>query len=189
MDGWAVLTTLKGDRALADIPVVMLSIVDERNLGFTLGAAGYLTKPIDRARLVTVVKRYAYRKSPAALVVEDKPATRRQLRRMLETEGWIVVEAENGKVGLDQVAQRVPDLVLLDLMMPEVDGFEFLDAFRQREDCQRVPVVVITAKELTPDDRRRLNGAVQQIMEKGTHTREALLAEIRELVVGHSRSC
>ncbi len=189
MDGWAVLTTLKGDRALADIPVVMLSIVDERNLGFTLGAAGYLTKPIDRARLVTVVKRYAHRKSPAALVVEDKPATRRQLRRMLETEGWIVVEAENGKVGLDQVAQRVPDLVLLDLMMPEVDGFEFLDAFRQREDCQRVPVVVITAKELTPDDRRRLNGAVQQIMEKGTHTREALLAEIRELVVGHSRSC
>ncbi len=186
MDGWAVLTALKADPQLAEIPVIMLSIVDEKNLGFTLGASEYLTKPIDRERLAAVIRKYAQGTSPAALVVEDDKGTRKLLRRALEKEGWTVVEAENGRVALDRLASGSPDLVILDLMMPEMDGFEFLEALRQQAAWREVPVVVVTAKELTEDDRRRLNGGVARIVAKGPRTRDAFLAEVRELIAAHA---
>jgi CheY-like chemotaxis protein len=187
MDGWTVLSALKEDPALSDIPVVMLTIMDDKNLGYALGASEYLTKPIDRERLATVLARYRRGSAEAAvLVVDDDAATRTVLRRALEQQGWQVTEAENGSVALDRVAEQRPELVLLDLMMPEMDGFEFLAAFREREGCRGVPVVVITGKDLTEAERQRLNGGVQWIVEKRGLDRDRLLAHLRGLVAGRA---
>jgi PAS domain S-box-containing protein len=183
MDGWAVLTALKADPALADIPVVMLTVIDEQRLGFALGAANYLTKPVDRRRLVDAVRRVAAPgEGDGVLVVEDDPGTRAALRRTLERAGWSVAEAENGRVALERLAARIPRLVLLDLMMPEMDGFDFLDAVRRRPELRTLPVIVLTAKDLTEDDRRRLNGGVDRIVKKGEPDPEWLMRELRDLV-------
>jgi hypothetical protein len=180
MDGWAVLTALKADPAVADIPVVMLTIVDDRNLGYALGAAEYLTKPIDRERLLAVLD--THRRDRPVLVVDDDPGVRQLLRRMLEPEGYVVVEAENGRVALDRLRDTPASIVLLDLMMPEMDGFEFVAAIRRHEAWRAIPIVVVTAKDLSHEDRERLNGSVQKILQKGAHGRDELLAEVNELV-------
>jgi CheY-like chemotaxis protein len=183
MDGWAVLTALKADPATADIPVVMLTIVDDKNMGFALGAADYFTKPIDWQRLGAVLKKH---RKPAAdqtvLIVEDDERTREMLRRSLQKEGWQVHEAANGRLGLEQLSQGVPGLILLDLMMPEVDGFGFMKELRKRPDCAQVPVIVITAKDLTDEDRRRLSGEVARILGKDSTSREQLVAEVRQFL-------
>jgi hypothetical protein len=181
LDGWAVLTALKADPAVADIPVIMLTIVDDKNLGYALGAADYLTKPIERDRLLTVLR--THRRDHPVLVVDDDDALRQLLRRMLEPEGYTVVEAENGRVALERLRSVAPSVVLLDLMMPEMDGFEFVAEFRRHEAWRAIPIVVITARDLSRDDRERLNGYVQKILQKGAHGRDQLLAEVRDLVV------
>jgi CheY-like chemotaxis protein/anti-sigma regulatory factor (Ser/Thr protein kinase) len=180
MDGWAVLSALKADPTLAEIPVVMLTIVDDKNLGYALGASDYLTKPIDRERLVTVLKQH--RRDLPVLVVDDDAGLRLLLRRMLEPEGYAVVEAENGRAALERLRDVSPSVILLDLMMPEMDGFEFVAEFRRHEAWRAIPIVVVTARDLSHADRERLNGYVQRILQKGTHGREQLLAEVRELV-------
>jgi signal transduction histidine kinase/DNA-binding response OmpR family regulator len=183
MDGWSVLTTLKADPDLADIHVIMLTIVDDKNLGYALGASDYLTKPVDRDRLVAILNKYR-REDPCrlVLVVEDNAATRAMLRRTLEKEGWTVTEAEHGRMALERIAESRPALILLDLMMPEMDGFQFVEAWRQHEAWRSIPIVVVTAKDLTAEDHLRLNGYVEQILQKGAYNREVLLAEVRELV-------
>jgi CheY-like chemotaxis protein len=180
MDGWAVLSALKADPDVAEIPVIMLTIVDDRNLGYALGASDYLTKPIDRERLVTVLKQH--RRDRPVLVVDDDAEVRQLLRRMLDSEGFAVVEAENGRVALERLRSDPPSLILLDLMMPEMDGFEFVTELRRHEGWRAIPVVVITARDLSRDDRDRLNGHVEKILQKGTYDRDELLAEVRELV-------
>jgi len=180
MDGWAVLAALKADPALADIPVVMLTIVDDRNLGFALGAADYLTKPIDRARLVAVLARY--RRDRPVLVVDDDAGVRQLLRRMLEAEGHAVVEAAHGRAALRRLGDVTPGVVLLDLMMPEMDGFEFIEEFRRHDAWRGIPVVVLTARDLSADDRRRLSGHVHKILQKSAYGRDELMAEVRQLV-------
>jgi len=187
LDGWGVLSALKSDPVLASIPVVMLTITDQRNLGFSLGAAEYLTKPIERAQLSAVLARYRRTDGAGVLLVEDDAATRAVLRRSLEKEGWRVTEAENGRVGLERVAADRPDLVLLDLMMPEMDGFEFLEGLRSREPADAPAVVVITAKELTDDDRRRLNGAVRDVVQKRSQEIDLMLEDVRVRVAAHAR--
>ncbi len=183
MDGWAVLTALKADPALADIPVIMLTILDNKNMGFALGAADYLTKPIDQRRLSDVLKKYRCETPPCTiLVVEDEIVVREMMRRMLEKEGWVVCEAENGRIALERVAESRPELILLDLMMPEMDGFEFIARLRKTAAWQTIPIVVVTAKDLTQEDRLRLNGFVQQVLVKTAYSREQLLGQVRDLV-------
>jgi PAS domain S-box-containing protein len=183
LDGWAVLTELKADPALADIPVVMLTFVDNKNLGYALGASDYLTKPIQRDRLLAVLEKYRRHPQPGpVLVVEDDPETREILRRLLEKEGCQVIAAENGRVALERLAESQPMLILLDLMMPEMDGFQFIDRVRQHETWRTIPIVVVTAKDLTKEDRLRLNGYVLEIIRKNACPREELLAEVSELV-------
>jgi CheY-like chemotaxis protein/anti-sigma regulatory factor (Ser/Thr protein kinase) len=180
MDGWEVLAALKEDPATSDIPVIVMSIVDEKGLGFSLGAADYLTKPLDFSRLTMVVKRHATTGGEhTILVVEDDPATQDLVSKQLEKEGWRVVMAGNGREAMDRVSEGKPDLVLLDLMMPEMDGFEFLEAFRKQPGCARISVVVMTAKILTDGDRQRLRGQVAHIVEKAVMTPESLVLNIR----------
>ena len=166
LDGWHVLSELKADAATADIPVVMLTIVDDRGRGFALGAADYLTKPVDWTRLAAILSRYHSPDAAPALVVDDDAESRRVIRRFLEREGWRVTEAADGEAGLRAVAAETPALVLLDLMMPVLDGFGFLSELPRRFPNCRVPVVVLTAKDLTADDFDRLNGRVARILEK-----------------------
>ena len=184
-----VLAALKADPDLADIPVVMLTIVDDKNLGYALGAADYLTKPIDHDRLLSALNKYCRTAMPhRVLVVEDDPATRELLRRMLEAEGWAVSEAENGRVALEQIAQQQPATVLLDLMMPEMDGFAFVVELRKQRAWRSIPIVVITARDISPQDRLRLNGYVEKILAKSALSREVLLAEVGDLVADCVRS-
>jgi CheY-like chemotaxis protein len=183
MDGWAVLTALKAAPDTADIPVVMMTIVDDRNMGFALGAADYLTKPIEWPRLTAALQKFRRDSGPhSVLVVEDDPNTRDMLRRGMEKDGWTVAEAANGKLGLAALTDPPPALILLDLMMPEMDGFTFMEELRTRPGCRSIPVIVITAKDLTEDDRRRLNGQVARILQKGKVSADDLLAEIRSLI-------
>ncbi len=183
MDGWAVLTALKADPILMQIPVVMLTIVTNKEMGYVLGASEYLTKPIDRDRLADVIDKYRP-KDPGriVLVVDDDSATRQVLRRTLIRQGWSVVEAENGRVALERVATQKPSLIMLDMMMPEMDGFAFLAALRKDAASAATPVVVLTSKDLTPDERAQLTGNVQRIMQKGAYSREALLNEVKSIV-------
>jgi CheY-like chemotaxis protein len=182
MDGWAVLSALKADPATADLPVIMVTIVDDKGIGFALGATDYFTKPIDWPRLLAVLKKYRKDKTgQTVLVVEDEERTRELLRRTLEKDGWRVVEAENGRVGLEKLAQGVPTLILLDLMMPEMDGFGFMAEFHKRPDCRQVPVIVITAKDVTEEERQRLDGQVARILQKSSLGMADLVVEIRAL--------
>ncbi len=184
MDGWAVLTSLKADLKTRDIPVVVVSMVDDKGLGISLGAADYLTKPIDRAQLATILGKYAPKNArPIALIVDDLAENRALLARAVGTEGWTIVEAENGRIGLELFAESKPDMILLDLMMPEMDGFEFLRELRKREDGRTVPVVVATAKDLTPAEREELRRTVQNCVEKGNRfTHENFFADVKRAI-------
>jgi signal transduction histidine kinase/CheY-like chemotaxis protein len=166
LDGWTVLAAIKGDPALASTPVVLVSIVDQKNRGYALGAADYLVKPVDRAKLVETLTHICGSSSGRALLVDDDEMVRRSMRQALEPIGWKVTEAENGQVAVAALATAQPDVIILDLMMPKMDGFEFLDELHSRPDWQDIPVVVITAKDLTEKDRARLNGGIERIIQK-----------------------
>jgi signal transduction histidine kinase/CheY-like chemotaxis protein len=182
VDGWTVLTEIKADPQLADIPVVMVTMVDDKNLGFALGAADYLLKPIDYDRLAELLHKYGTNNASASvMVVEDNAENREMMRRQLTKSGWQVIEAENGRIALDLMQTQQPSIILLDLMMPEMDGFEFLDQIRHRPEWRKIPVIVLTAKDLTPDDRRRLDGHIERLYQKGSFDRQALLNEISQL--------
>ena len=183
MDGWSVLTALKADPTTFGIPVVMISIVEERQLGFALGAAEYLTKPIDRNRLMDILAKYAGSEvRQTALVVDDLPDNRTLLAALLEREGWNVLQADNGRTALQTVDHQQPSLILLDLMMPVMDGFEFLRELRQREDGRLIPVVVVTAKDLSTDEKNLLRTSVENVIQKSTISHEDLLADIRNKI-------
>jgi CheY-like chemotaxis protein/anti-sigma regulatory factor (Ser/Thr protein kinase) len=166
LDGWTVLAAIKGDPALASIPVVLMSIVDNKKRGYTLGAADYLVKPVDRSKLIAVLTSICGATGGHALLVDDDEVVRRVVRTALEPVGWQVTEAENGHAAVEALAAARADVIILDLMMPKMDGFEFLDELRRRRDWQDIPVVVITAKDLTDEDRDRLNGGVERIIQK-----------------------
>jgi signal transduction histidine kinase/CheY-like chemotaxis protein len=180
LDGWTVLAALKGDPELADIPVIFVTILDEQTKGYALGATDYLVKPVDRERLAQVLTRLCGdRPSRRLLVVEDDETTRAVVQQALERDGWAITPAENGRVALARLAEVRPDAILLDLLMPEMDGFEFLAELRRQVSGRDIPVLVLTAKDLTEEDRRRLNGEVERVIEKGAYGREELLQEVR----------
>jgi signal transduction histidine kinase/DNA-binding response OmpR family regulator len=185
MDGWAVLSALKADPAVRNIPVVMLTMVDDPNRGFTLGAAAYATKPVNRGRLSRLLRKYSSAdEQGGVLVVDHDGAARALLRTMLEAEGWTVREAENGRVALERMEEECPRLILLDLLMPEMDGFEFHEQVRQHPEWRSVPVVVVTSHDLSREERRRLNGYVETIVQKAGDSPDALLHRVSALLGG-----
>ena len=155
LDGWSVLGIMKSEPQLAHIPVIMLTIVDHRNLGFSLGASEYMTKPIDRNRLIALIQKFAATKQDGVvLVIDDDPDVRAMVKTTIESVGMQAAEAANGQAALDWLGGNPqPALVLLDLMMPKMDGFEFLDHVRQNPEFVDLPIVVLTAKELTDNER------------------------------------
>ena len=183
MDGWNVLSELKADPELSDIPVIMLTMVDDKNRGYALGAADYVTKPVDRGRLAGILQKFMCPDPPCpVLVVEDDAPTREMMRQMLERQGWVVSEAANGIEALERVQENRPSVILLDLMMPEMDGFEFAAELHRHPEWRGIPVVVLTAKDLTEEDRLRLNGYVEKVLQKSGQSREVLMQQVRDLV-------
>ena len=185
LDGWSVLQRLKVDPLLADIPAVMLTMVDDKGRGFTLGASDYLTKPIDRDRLAAVLRKYIKEQPFSILVVEDDGTSREMLLKLLSEEPCQLIEAENGRDVLRVIEEQSPDLILLDLMMPEMDGFEVVERLRQDERWKSIPILVVAAKDLTNDDRQRLSGYVEQVIQKGVYTQQQVLEEVRNRVAAH----
>ncbi|HHH45307.1 MAG TPA: response regulator [Gammaproteobacteria bacterium] len=183
MDGWSVLRVLKADPVLRTIPVIMLTMINDRTRGYSLGAVDYLTKPVDRELLHKVLSRYSTAgEAGMALLVEDDTDTRAVIARSLEKAGWQVSEAGNGEEALVRMASQTPGLILLDLMMPVMDGFDFLLAMRAKPEWRHIPVVVVTAKDLSEEERGQLAGLVEHVVEKRAWTREQLLEHVREAV-------
>jgi PAS domain S-box-containing protein len=190
MDGWAVLSALKADSDLAEIPVILLSFVGNKSLGFALGASDYLTKPVDGKRLATLLRKYRRDKENVEnnnltcqiLIVEDDVTTRGILRRILEKQGWTVTEADSGRAALDRLDVSRPNLILLDLMLPEMDGFELIGELRKSYSGDPIPIVVITGKDLTPAESQQLNGCVDRVLKKGVYSCDTLLRDVRSIV-------
>ena len=191
MDGWSVLQALKSDASLHDIPVVIISLAAEREMGFTLGAADYLTKPIDRKQLIQTLERYRPAPPPPPenakkgdiLLVEDDPMMCDLLQSELGGAGWQMRLAENGRRGLEMLAAAAPDLILLDLLMPEMDGFQFVQVVQGEAAWQKLPIIVITAMDLSAEQREALNGFVQHILYKGNGRRTPeLLEDLKRLL-------
>lgn len=183
MDGWSVLSAIKSDPEISDIPVIMLTMGDTQELGFALGAFDFLSKPLDRNQLLKALERINLPASSETeiLIVEDDRDTRELLQRTLEREGWKVLTATDGVNAIELLAgaTRVPDLVLLDLMMPRLDGFGVLDAIRKNPLWASIPVVILTAKDLTIDERMLLSQSSAAILEKGAVPPSEVLENLR----------
>jgi signal transduction histidine kinase/CheY-like chemotaxis protein len=180
IDGWTVLAAIKGDPALADTPVILMTILDEKNRGYSLGAADYLIKPIDRGKLAQTLRRICGSVGRRLLVIDDDETARNLMRAQLMQDGWDVAEAENGRIALARLTEVRPDAIILDLMMPEMDGFEFLEEMHHRAEWRDIPVLIVTARDLTAQDRNRLNISVERIVQKTE--RDATLREVRAVL-------
>jgi PAS domain S-box-containing protein len=189
MDGWSVLSHLKADPNLADIPVIVISFMGDESRGFALGAADYLTKPVDSKRLGSLLQKYQPPRNEKLahtvgeiLVVEDEEMTCRTLRQLLERDGWQVTEAGNSLAALEQLNQHLPHLILMDLVLPEMDGLELISQIKQHPQWRNIPIIVVTAADLRPEERSQLTGYVEQVLQKGSYQPSELLLDIREWV-------
>ncbi len=181
MSGWEVIAQLKSDRKTRAIPIVVISIVDDKRKGVRLGADEYLVKPFEREALLGAVRRFAAA-GRRLLVVDDDPVVVDIVRQELESEGWTVRSAANGEEALDQVERERPDVLLLDLLMPRMDGFETLRRLRQQEETRDMPVVVITAKDLSPDEREELEYHTAQVVAKDGLEQRRILDELHRVL-------
>lgn len=182
MDGWSVLRALKADPKLRDIPVIMLTMMDDKTKAYSLGATDYLVNPIKREQLRRVVHRYySPESSTTALLVDDDPAVRDTVSHALTNSGWKVAQASNGEEALASLGESIPSLILLDLMMPVMDGFDFLVEKHANKLWRDIPVIVLTAKDLTEEDRRVLSGRVEQVFEKDAQSHDQLLSLVSNL--------
>jgi CheY-like chemotaxis protein len=183
VDGWTVLSELKEDEKLASIPVIIVSMLDERPLGLSLGAAEFLTKPVDRGKLMATLAQHIVHPAGTALIVEDQEADRASLSHILAAAGMTVAEAVNGRAALEWLENHAPPaLMVLDIMMPELDGFAVLDAVRRDERLSKLPVIILTAKDLTASELEYLRGRGGIVIHKGPDARETLLGALRTQV-------
>ena len=192
-DGYEVLKQLKADEKIAKIPVVMLALTEEKSMAFALGAADFLVKPINRKRLSSVVRKVLREKSGGkrgahrVLIADDDQTTRSMMRRILENDAWEVIEAANGKEALELMENATPVLIVMDLKMPEMDGFALIHAIRARDEWKSLPIVVITAMDIGLEDGQRLRRQVQRVVQKGAVNNDDLMVEIRYVAAAAAR--
>ena len=187
IDGWEFLARLKADRSTAGIPVVVVSMVDERGKGFALGAAEYLVKPVDREAVISAVRRVVRTRTPdqheiTILAVDDDPIALDLIQAVLQPEGWTVIKAAGGRLGVRLARERRPCLIVLDLLMPDVDGFQVLEDLKRDPLTASIPVVVLNCQALTPEEKAALNGRITDLIQKGQFSHKDFVAQIRSLV-------
>ena len=183
LDGWAVLRSLKADADLCKIPVILVTVLGDRDMGIALGAAEHLTKPVDPKELLRLLARVQWSaRTPDVLIVDDDRATRDVLRRALVKEGWMVREAANGAEGLDQLTKAKPAVMLLDLIMPEMDGFEVMREMRLNPVWRDIHVVIVTSKDLSRDELEWLRGHAMDVFQKGAYGRAELITAVRGMI-------
>jgi len=189
MDGWQVLTALKSDPETADIPVILMSMVDDRELGFALGAVDYLTKPIDRNRLTNLLDCLLRDQHAAQVLIAERDSDNATaLARTLQQHGFRVSRAEDGEQALARLNEELPDLIFLDLTLPGMDGLELLDELSREPAWKEIPVVVLSDRDLSPEDRDRLSGGVRKVLTKSGTNPEYILAQICDVVTGKATS-
>ncbi len=186
IDGWDVLSELKNSPDVADIPVIIVSIVDNKELGFSLGAVEYLIKPIEREKLITTVNACVPAekltgKPMKVLVVDDDEKAVKYMSAVLESAGFEVLKAYSGKAGINLAIHNAPDLMILDLMMPEISGFDVIERLRVHPTAKGIPIIICSAKDITAEEKKVLNGNILAIVQKSSHTKEDLLAAIRKI--------
>ena len=182
VDGWTVLQELKADPELAAIPVVVLTVMGDKQMAIALGAADFVTKPIDSGQLTALIQQHKGQAGRQVLIVDDEADSRNLLRRTLVKEGWSIAEARDGNEALSSLQRHNPSLVLLDLAMPGMDGFELLKKMRDDEKWTDIPVLIVSAKDPTQEERTLLSGNVHQILQKGQYDRETLVSDIKQLL-------
>ncbi|PZQ97074.1 MAG: hybrid sensor histidine kinase/response regulator [Cereibacter sphaeroides] len=182
-DGWSMLREIKEDAELCEIPVILATILTDREMGLAFGAIEFLSKPIDAKILVQRLRQISAQGEREVLVVDDDPASRTLFRRILVREGWSVREAADGAQALAQLASKRPSLVVLDLMMPNLDGFETLRALRGMEDLSDLAVIVVTSKDLNREEIDWLRAHAKEVVSKGKDGRSELIAAIRRHAV------
>jgi CheY-like chemotaxis protein len=173
------------DQATVDIPVILLTIVDKKALGFKLGAAAYLLKPLDPTVVLEALRRVIGEKEPPqkyVLVVDDDPDVAEMLRQTLPASDFVLASAEDGEAGLRAIAARRPDVILLDLMMPRLDGFGVIERLRADPELRNIPIIVISAKDLTEAESRTLKESVAFVMKKQGFDGDILVQEINSVV-------
>jgi len=181
-----VLTRLKHDPTTSSIPVVVVSVVDNPELGMALGALDYFVKPIDGAAFLRSLSRFNFRRALGrdefrVLVVDDEPGNLQMLAGILEPAGFTVIAAAGGREAIELATQRLPDLILLDLIMPEVTGFDVVEALRANQSTHDTPIMVLTAKDLTDADKEQLNGQVSTILNRRSTGASDLLGLLRQV--------
>ena len=186
MDGWEVLKELKRGAETRDIPVVIVSATNDKELGFALGAVDYLEKPVDKTRLLQTLGRLSFTTKTKSqkmtiLAVEDEPQVLALMGDILEKEGFSVIKASDGKTAVKMIVEQHPDLVILDLMMPGMSGFDVCDRLKEYHEAKDIPIIIFTAKEITAEDKERLGTGIKKIIKKASFSKEDLLSEIRLL--------
>lgn len=183
IDGWAVLSSLKADNDLKDIPVIMISMIDEKEMGKTLGATEYVTKPINHRDLLELIEKHRIDEANKnVLIVEDDENARDMVAKILKKNGFNPIKALNGKDGIEKVVGHNPGLILLDLMMPVMNGFEFINEIKKMESFNKIPIVVLTAMDVPEQGILELNKFVEKIYKKGAYSKDDLIEEIGRLV-------
>jgi CheY-like chemotaxis protein len=185
-DGWQVLKELKRHPICKNIPIVIISISDEKKLGFSMGAVDYFVKPVNREDLVNALSRIplkpqGLRKAPKVMVVDDDKTSLELIEVILESEGYQVVKTVDGKEAVKMATIEEPDLIILDLIMPDISGFSVAYRLKQRDETRNTPIIVLTSMDIDDEAREKMHGFVSGIMNKAKFTKKDLLSEINTI--------
>lgn len=187
IDGWHVLSQIKSNPTLKETPVILVTISDDKTTGYAMGASDFITKPVDGDQLKELLNKYNFQNSNKILIVEDDKQIQDMMVQFLAKEGWEAKTADNGLLAIEQMEQEKPDLIVLDLMMPEMDGFEFVAEIFKKKKWRDIPVIVLTAKDITKDERERLNKYVETVIQKGAYNQKDLQKLLKKLISSNKK--